>query len=343
MQKPEVPKDLIMANIRVAIATNSLGKSAAGHTIYRKIQAAKTHGFDGCEVAFECLDAHAATYVSLPSRNDRLLTAAKDLIALNPFGAYDGLVNPRDVDLRLQEAELWCQLCQAMHIHILQICTALYGIDESKFTSDPNIIARNMSRLGQLAQFYDLQVAYEAPSWGIHGSTWQSVQEILDLIKMPNVGHCLDTFHIASKEAGDPFNSIYPVRENGLRNIHNSLYDLKSTVDLESIVYFQLSDATVADPDQKGYPHRDMVQPPFMTQSRNCRIFPCEENRGGCLPVIDVAKAVFDLGYCGWVSMEVFHTDMWEERRSVPDDWARRGMESWKMLARRCGLNHTKL
>ena len=101
MQKPEVPKDLIMANIRVAIATNSLGKSAAGHTIYRKIQAAKTHGFDGCEVAFECLDAHAATYVSLPSRNDRLLTAAKDvyefanslgleLIALNPFGAYDG-------------------------------------------------------------------------------------------------------------------------------------------------------------------------------------------------------------------------------------------------------------
>jgi 4-hydroxyphenylpyruvate dioxygenase len=121
-----------MSTIKIAIATNSLGKSAAGHTIHRKLQAAKAHGFDGLEVAFECLEAHASTYISHQSRNGRLLAAAGDiyklatslgleLIALNPFGAYDGLKDPHDVEIRLQEAELWCQLCQVMHIRIFQV------------------------------------------------------------------------------------------------------------------------------------------------------------------------------------------------------------------------------
>lgn len=33
---------------------------------------------------------------------------------------------------------------------------------------------------------------------------------------------------------------------------------------------------------------------------------------GGSLPALDMAKAVFDLGYSGWVSTEVFHTDIWD-------------------------------
>lgn len=173
-----------------------------------------------------------------------------------------------------------------------------------------------MRKLGHLAQRYDLRVAYEAPSWGIHNNTWQQVQRILELVDLPNVGHCLDTFHIASREAGDPFNSNTPIRPNGLQSLQASLDELKRNVNPTDIVYFQLSDAMVADPEQTGYPRQDLAQPPFMTQSRNCRIYPCEEKHGGCLPVVDVAKAVFDLGYRGWVSMEVFHTDMWEPRTS---------------------------
>lgn len=121
-----------MTVFKVAVASNSLGKSAAGHTIRRKLQAAKAHGFDGMEVAFECLDAHAVTYISLSTREERLRAAAKDideiatslglsLIALNSFGAYDGLKDPNDVNVRLQEADLWCQLCQIMGIGILQV------------------------------------------------------------------------------------------------------------------------------------------------------------------------------------------------------------------------------
>lgn len=122
-----------MSSFKIAVATNSLGKSAAGHTIHRKLEAARSHGFDGVEVAFECLDAHADTLTSLSTREDRLRAAASEvyskasslslsLIALNPFGAYDALTTSEDVDLRLKEAELWCQLCQIMHIPIFQVC-----------------------------------------------------------------------------------------------------------------------------------------------------------------------------------------------------------------------------
>lgn len=70
-----------MSPIKVAVATNSLGKSAAGHTIHRKLEAAKSHGFDGVEVAFGSLDAHASTFTSLITREDRVRAAAGDIYA----------------------------------------------------------------------------------------------------------------------------------------------------------------------------------------------------------------------------------------------------------------------
>lgn len=121
-----------MSTIKVAIATNSLGKSAADHTIHRKLEVAKAYGFDGIEVAVECVDAHANTFSSLETCQDRLRAAAShifnkasslslSLVALNSFGAYDGLVEAQDVVERLIEADVWCQLCRIMHIPIFQV------------------------------------------------------------------------------------------------------------------------------------------------------------------------------------------------------------------------------
>lgn len=170
-----------------------------------------------------------------------------------------------------------------------------------------------MRKLGELALKYDKIVAYEAVAWGIHIDTWQQSRDVVTLVDLPNVRLCLDTFHVAAKEAGDPFNKTSPVRPDGMRNLKESLAEMSRTIGPSDIGYFQLSDATVVDPDQKDYPRRDLNQPPFMTQSRNCRIFPCEPPQyGGILPAMAVAKTVFDTGYRGWVSMEVFHTNMWK-------------------------------
>ncbi|KAJ6161463.1 hypothetical protein N7470_004859 [Penicillium chermesinum] len=311
-----------------------------GTPLREKLEAAKAHGFDGVEVAFECVEANATQFNTMATRDDRLRASAADiyekarsldlkLIALNPFRDFDGLRNPRQANARLQEADLWCQLCQIMHIPIIQVPTALYPLEESKVTTDVCVIATNMRKLGRLAEKYDLKIGYEAPSWGIHKSTWQEIQEILARVNLPN-------------RPGIHSTHLSPIRGSGFDDLYRSLDELKRTVSPEDIVYLQLSDATTADQEQKGYPNTDLDQPAYMTQSRNCRVFPCEERLGGSLPVMEVAKAVFDMGYTGWVSMEVFHKDMFHEGNSVPDDWARRGMESWKNVALRCGLDRRK-
>lgn len=199
----------------------------------------------------------------------------------------------------------------------VQIPSCTYPVEESSISSDYGKIAENLRRLGRLAQKYDVKLAYEAPVWGIHINTWQQTRDIAALTGLPNIRFCLDTYHIAAKEAGDPFNSVNPVRSDGPRRLKESLEELKRTVQASDIGYLQLSDATVADPEQKGYHNQDMKQPPFMTQSRNCRIFPCEPSQyGGTLPALDVAKTIFEMGYTGWVSMEVFNTDLWDKRAS---------------------------
>lgn len=120
--------------VRIAIATNGLGKSRAGHCMRKKLEAAKRHGFEGVEVAIECLEVHSQSpaFASHGTRPECLRAAARDVrkaatdlslevVALNPFGAYDGLADENDVEERLKEAELWLQLCDILQAPILQV------------------------------------------------------------------------------------------------------------------------------------------------------------------------------------------------------------------------------
>lgn len=329
--------------VRIAIATNGLGKSRAGHCIRNKLKAAKRHGFEGVEVAFECLEVHSQSpaFASHGTRPACLKAAARDVweaasdltlevIALNPFGAYDGLVDEKDVEERLNEAELWLQLCDILQAPILQVietknqhgvslggryieanhlyqqvASCIYPI-KKPLTGDPRKMAANMRKLGQLAQKHNKIVAFEGVAFGVDINTWQKARDIVRLVDLPNVRHCVDTFHIAAGEAGDPLNMAVPLRSDGMERLQRSLEEFKREVRPTDIGYFQLSDGAPADRLQRGYPLRDLNQPPYMTQSRNCRPFPGE----GVLPVMDVAKAVFETGYRGWVSVEVFHTDL---------------------------------
>lgn len=132
-----------MAPNKIAIATNALGKSVAGHTIPRKLQAAHDAGFEGIEVAIECVEAHANIFSSQYStRADRMRAAAEDIysratalcltvIALCPFAGYDALNSEAAVEERLVEADLWLQLCCIMKAPILQVWRLLIEIQSS--------------------------------------------------------------------------------------------------------------------------------------------------------------------------------------------------------------------
>lgn len=172
-----------------------------------------------------------------------------------------------------------------------------------------------MKRLCLLAQSHRVKVAYEAVAWGIHINRWEQAHEVIRQVNMPNMTHCLDTYHIASRTVGNPLNLQNPINVQRMPDLAESLADLTRSIKPSEIGYFQLSDASVADPEQHGYPRRDLNQPPFMVQSRNCRMFVCEPARyGGVLPALQVARAVFATGYRGWVSLEAFSLDMWDRR-----------------------------
>jgi len=66
----------------------------------------------------------------------------------------------------------------------------------------------------------------------------------------------------------------------------------------------------------------------ILTWSRKLRNFPCEEE--GILPVLDMAKAVCEMGYDGWWSFETFELYMWDESPGVPNELAKRAWTSWQ-------------
>ncbi|KAJ7498072.1 xylose isomerase-like protein [Mycena galericulata] len=72
---------------------------------------------------------------------------------------------------------------------------------------------------------------------------------------------------------------------------------------------------------------------PNMQYLRKARLFPCEEARGGYLPVEAVAKVLLqDMGFRGWISVEVFSRTMEESDPDTPRAHSERGVQSWNTL-----------
>ena len=123
----------------------------------------------------------------------------------------------------------------------------------------------------------------------------------------PNIGLCLDTFHTAGGEWGDPTTKSGLLEtEDGKeameKRFHESLRGLAATIPAEKIYLLQVSDAYKpqepldANPDESGLRPRGRW-------SMSLRPMPFD---GGYLPVTEVAKAVLETGFRGWFSMEVF-------------------------------------
>ena len=61
-----------------------------------------------------------------------------------------------------------------------------------------------------------------------------------------------------------------------------------------------------------------------------------EEDRGAYLPVEEVARVlIHEMGYKGYVSMELFSRTMADEGKHVPDEHAQRGITAWRKLSER--------
>jgi 4-hydroxyphenylpyruvate dioxygenase len=339
--------------IRPAIASVSLGRASAGHKLPEKIQQAAKYGFEGIEIFYECLEYHAKDLTGGTS-NVNLIEAARDIrrmcddaslvvIVLQPFGYYEGLMDPTSHQKMIDKATTWFEMAHILGTDLMQIPTNFL---EEGTTGDVERVTADMIEIADLGlkETPVIRFAYEGVAWGNHIDTWDGTYDIVRKVDRPNFGLCLDSFHIAGRVHGDP-TVASGANPHAERDMKASLEKMIEQLDVKKIFYFQVGDAQLLNPPlSELHPMWARNQKPRMTWARNARLFPFEEDKGAYLPIMDVMDAVIvKLGYDSWVSMEIFNIDLFSENKQIPGQYAERGQVSWRTLQKKLGLEeHVK-
>jgi 4-hydroxyphenylpyruvate dioxygenase len=245
---------------RVSAVKTSIATVCLSGTLEEKMRGAARAGFDGIEV-FE------PDLVASPLSPEQVADLAGELgLTLDlyqPFRDFEGVED--DVfaaNLRRLESKL--QLMQRMGMDLILMCsnagTATRWEDE--------VAIDQLGQAADLAAGYGIRIAYEALAWGRYVSTYEHAWSLVEQADRPNLGVCLDSFHILSRR-GDV---------SGFRSIPG-----------EKIFFVQLADAPNLLLD-------------LLSWSRHYRTFPGE----GAFDLVGFYRELVATGYAGPLSLEVF-------------------------------------
>lgn len=322
----------------------SLGRAWA-HKFPNKLDQAEKYGFTGIELFFEDLE-YIASEMDGGATPVNQLKAAKQIrklcdernitvIGLQPFWQYEGLRDREEHAARIEKLKVWFKLARALGTDLIQIPSNF--LSEEEATGDMDEIVKDMIEVADLGarETPVIRFVYESLAWGTYVDTWDRCWEVVERVNRPNFGICLDTFNIAGRVYADPA-APSGKTPNAEADIQASIERLVKSVDVKKVFYIQVVDAErLQEPLRKGHEFYQEGAKPRMCWSRNCRLFYGEEDRGGYLPVKDVAEALLkELKFDGWVSMELFNRVMAYEEPDIPEQLARRGAESWRKLVR---------
>lgn len=172
--------------MRTSIATVCLSG-----TLEEKLQAAASAGFAGVEIFEQDL-------IVSPSSPESIAALAAELgLSLDlyqPFRDFEG-VDEEQFAANSAWAEAKFQLMKRMGMTTILLCsnvgTATIDADE--------VVIDQLRRLGDLAEKYDVDVAYEALAWGRFVSEYDRAWDLVKAADHPRIGTCLDSFHILSR------------------------------------------------------------------------------------------------------------------------------------------------
>ncbi|KAF8851163.1 xylose isomerase-like protein [Acephala macrosclerotiorum] len=332
-----------------AICSMSIGRAWV-HDLTPKFTAAAVAGLPGIEIFYEDLLCLASSYPGGATSSNQILAAQEmknlcdrlglEIIGIGPFNNCEGVLCPILKAQKRKELLLWFEVAQILGTDLIQIPCTFLPESDSRMTGDLETVANDLREIADLgaAQNPPFRFAYENLCWGTYNDTWSKAWAVVEAVDRPNFGLCLDTFNIAGREFADPSREDGKV-ENAEEVFRRSMEKMAKTMDVNKVFYIQVVDAERLE-RKMDRENAFWVegQKPRMSWSRNCRLFLCEEDRGGYLPVFDVLKAICEgLGYKGWVSMELFNRSLVEEREEVPMEHAERAMESWRRIVQRMG------
>ena len=242
--------------MRTSIATVCLSG-----TLEEKMRACAAAGFDGIEIFEPDLIVSPASPEEIRDLAGRL---GLTLDLFQPFRDFEG-VSGDLLEENLFRAEAKFALMNRLGIDTMLVCSNV----GTATVDDDDVAAAQLRRMGDLAARYGVRLAYEALAWGRFVNDFEHAQRIVNLADHPNVGTCLDSFHILSR-GWDPA---------GIEKIP-----------AEKIFFVQLADAPELSMD-------------VLSWSRHYRVFPGE----GAFDLTTFMAHLVRSGYDGPVSLEVFN------------------------------------
>ena len=230
-------------------------------TLDQKLVAAAEAGFDGVEIFEPDLIASPDSPENIRARAQEL---GLSLDLYQPFRDFEG-VGPDLLEQNLRRAAAKFALMNRLGIDTMLLCSNV----ATARSGDEQLAAAQLRELGELAERFDVRVAYEALAWGRFVDDYEQAARIVRLTDHPRVGLCLDSFHILSKG-------------------HNP--EAIETIPADKIFFVQLADAPILSMD-------------VLSWSRHHRLFPGE----GGFDLPGFMGHLMRTGYDGPVSLEIFN------------------------------------
>jgi 4-hydroxyphenylpyruvate dioxygenase len=244
------------AHLQRSIATISLSGP-----LEEKLTAAAQAGFDGVEIFEGDL---IACRLSPAEVRRRATDLGLRMLLYQPFRDYEAV--PDDLlERNLRRAEHKFGLMASLGASTLLVCSNV----SPAAIDDQARAAGQLHQLAERAGRHGMRIAYEALAWGRHIRSYASAWQLVAAADHPQLGICLDSFHILSL-GHDP---------GAIRDIPG-----------EKIFFLQLADAPPLNMDTVAW-------------SRHYRCFP---GQGG-FDLSGFAAEVLASGYRGPWSLEVFN------------------------------------
>ncbi|MEV0347493.1 TIM barrel protein [Nonomuraea sp. NPDC050680] len=242
--------------MRKSIATVSVSG-----TLAEKLTAISAAGFDGVEIFENDLLVSPLSPEEVRGRAGDL---GLGIDLYQPFRDFEAV--PGDVLARnLRRAERKFELMERLGATLLLVCSSV----SPDAVDDDELAAEQLRLLAERAAGHGIRIAYEALAWGRHVNEYLHAWRIVRMAGHPNLGTCLDSFHILSR-GSDPI---------GIEAIPG-----------ERVFFLQLADAPLLAMD-------------VLQWSRHYRCFPGQ----GTFDLAGLVNHVLDAGYAGPLSLEVFN------------------------------------
>ena len=230
-------------------------------TLEDKLAAAAAAGFDEVELFEPDLITSACTPAQVRERAAEL---GLEIGLYQPFRDFEA-VSAEQLRANLRRAHGKFAVMEELGVDLLLVCS---NVSEAAIDDDA-LAAAQLRALAEGAAEHGVRIAYEALAWGRHVHDYDHAWRIVEAADHPNLGTCIDSFHILSR-GGDP---------RGIREIPG-----------EKIFYLQLADAPQLVMD-------------VLQWSRHYRCFP---GQGG-FELSSLVEHVMAAGYAGPLSLEVFN------------------------------------